>query len=114
MLHYNTAHRPVSFSPLDVVIEKDVFGGLFSMVPEFLKTNSYIPVNIHIIYFLIFLNIQKSSGNLLSCTELYCKQTTGPILGSRQNERLKILFCFSWKSTPNQINAQYLIIEMIP
>ena len=58
------------------------------------KTNSYIPVNQHIISFLIFLLIQKSSGNLPSRTEPYCKQTLGPILGPRQNERLNLLFCF--------------------
>ena len=52
----------------------------------------------HITYFLIFLNIQKiffdHSGNQPSRTEPDCKQTIGPILGPRQNERLKILLCF--------------------
>ena len=48
-----------------------------------------------------------------SRTEQYCKQNLGPILGPRQNERLKVLFCFP--ENPHIIKLTInLIIVMIP
>ena len=72
------------------------------------KANSYVHVNTHIIFFLIFLLIQKfvnraffvHSGNTPShdvhdhILNNIVSKTLDPILGPRQNERLKILFCF--------------------
>ena len=105
----------MSFSPLNVVSVGFLHG------TRILKTNGYKPFNPHIIYFLIFHLIQKfvnrfsfvHSGNLPSRTEPYCKQNLGPILGQRQNERLKILFDFP--ENPDIIKLKInLIILMIP
>ena len=84
-----------------------------------LNTNGYIPVYTRIIYFLIFLLIQKFvnrfffvlSGNLPSRTEPYCKQNLGGRVEA--NERLKFLFGFP--ENPHIIKLTInLIILMIP
>ena len=88
------------------------------------KANSYIPVNTHIH---IFLLIQKfvnrvffvHSGNMPLHDFHDCvlknivSKTLGPILCPRQNERLKILFCFP--ENPHIIKlTNNVIIVMIP
>ena len=97
MLHYNTAHGSVSFSPLDVVqTEMSAVGFLHGT--RIFKTNSNIPVNTHIISFLIFFLIQKSSSFILAtCHHVLNHIVIKPLdqySCPRQNERLKILFCF--------------------
>ena len=88
------------------------------MVPEFSKpTFTYLSTNISYLFF-IFLLIQKFANRVFfvhsgNRYHVLNKQNLGPILGPRQNERLKILFCFP--ENPQIIKLTInLIIVMIP